>query len=265
MGRGPLLVQSGGVQRLEISGEELAVGRFEIVLQHLLTGIEGSSHDGDDAAELAVGTEIADALDLLFGEFSHIGIAGSHRFGGCETGSLHIGNGLDREIFGGKRDRRDGHSDDGLFSGVLEDGHGRALGRLDRLGLRPAGGKVQRKVIGLYFISQRCGCAKKDTQETGCRKRQDFLHMILPKSLKKAKRFLIDRQQAEESPRGRFFEQAVRIYMTSEIDEIFRVDHWGRALTVWYGASRKHGRAACFFLHAGRAAYPWETARGLAA
>ena len=204
VGRGPLRVQSGGVQRLEISGEELAVGRLEIVLQHLLTGIEGSSHDGDDAAELAVGTEIADALDLLFGEFSHIGIAGSHRFGGRETGSLHIGNGLDREIFGGKRDRCDGHSDDGLFGGVLEDGHGRALGRLDRLGLRPAGGKVQRKVVGLYFISQCCGCAKKDTQETGCRERQDFLHMILPKSLKKAKRFLVDRQQAEERPRGRF-------------------------------------------------------------
>ena len=104
------------MQRLEISGEELAVGRLEIVLQHLLTGIEGSAHDGDDAAELAVGTEIADALDLLFGEFSHIGIAGSHRFGGRETGSLHIGNGLDREIFGGKRDRCDGHSDDGRFS-----------------------------------------------------------------------------------------------------------------------------------------------------
>ena len=108
-------MQSWGVQRLEISGEELAVGRLEIVLQHLLTGIEGSAHDGDDAAELAVGTEIADALDLLFGEFSHIGIAGSHRFCGRETGSLHIGNGLDRKIFGGKRDRCDGHSDDGLF------------------------------------------------------------------------------------------------------------------------------------------------------
>lgn len=71
MGRGPLRVQSGGVQRLEISGEELAVGRLEIVLQHLLTGIEGSSHDGDDAAELAVGTEIADALDALWRILPH--------------------------------------------------------------------------------------------------------------------------------------------------------------------------------------------------
>ncbi|WP_337397812.1 hypothetical protein, partial [Desulfovibrio sp.] len=55
-----------------------------------------------------------------------------------------------------------------------------------------------------YFIILLAILSKKDTQETGCRKRQDFLHMILPKSLKKAKRFLVDRQQAEERPRGRF-------------------------------------------------------------
>ena len=124
VGRGPLRVQSGGVQRLEISGEELAVGRLEIVLQHLLTGIEGSSHDGDDAAELAVGTEIADALDLLFGEFSHIGIAGSHRFRDGEAASLHIGKGLGSKILGGKRSGRDGHCDGNLFLGVLENGYG---------------------------------------------------------------------------------------------------------------------------------------------
>ena len=158
----------------ERGGKEFCIGRLEVFIQKVLAGFGVGADDGDDAAELAVGTEIADALDLLFGEFSHIGIAGSHRFCGRETGSLHIGNGLDRKIFGGKRDRCDGHSDDGLFGGVLEDGHGRALGRLDRLGLRPAGGKVQRKVVGLYFSSQCRGCAKKDTQEASCRKCQKF-------------------------------------------------------------------------------------------
>lgn len=114
-----------------------------------------------------------------------------------------------------------------------------------------------------YFISQCCGCAKKDTQETGCRERQDFLHMILPKSLKKAKRFLVDRQQAEERPRGRFGEQAVRMNMTSKIGETLLVARWGRTLTVWYGSYREHAWTADLFLHAGRADYPWETARGL--
>ena len=122
-----------------------------MVLQQLLTGVEGSAHDGDDTAELAIGTEIADALDLFLGEFSHIGIAGKHRFGDCEAGSLHIGKGLGCKIFGRKRNRGDGHCDDSLFRGILEDGHGCALGRLDRLGLCPAGGKVQSKVIGLHF------------------------------------------------------------------------------------------------------------------
>lgn len=246
--------RSGKIARLEASGEKLAVGRLKIFLQHLLTSIERGSHDGDDAAELAIGTEIADTLDLIFGEFSHIGITGSHRFRHGKTGSLHIGKGLGCKIFGGKRDRGDSHSDDALFSGVLKDGHGRALGRLDRLGLRPAGGNIQRKVIGLYFSSQRCGCAKKDAQETGCRKRQDFLHMILPKSLEKPKRFLVDRQQAEECPMGLVFEQAVQMYMTSKIGGIFLVD---RRVSPRSGAGRTETiLAACVFLHAGRAAYP---------
>ena len=60
------MYNAGGVQRLEISGEELAVGRLEIVLQHLLAGIEGGSHDGDDAAKFAVGSEIVDAIGRIF-------------------------------------------------------------------------------------------------------------------------------------------------------------------------------------------------------
>ena len=187
--KGPRLLERGPSCRikprtarwLEVRGEELAVDGLEVVLQQLFAGIKGSAHDGDDTAELAVGAEVADAFDLLLGKFSHVGIAGSHRFRDRETGSLHIGKGLGRKIFGGKGDRSDGHSNDGLFSGVLEDGHGSALGRLDRLGLGPAGGQVQRKVIGLHFSSQRHGCAKKDAQKAGCRKRQDFLHMILLK------------------------------------------------------------------------------------
>lgn len=51
--------------------------------------------------------------------------------------------------------------------------------------------------------------------------------------------------------------------MTSKIGETLLVARWGRAPTVWYGAYREHVWTAYLFLHAGRAAYPWETTRGL--
>lgn len=51
--------------------------------------------------------------------------------------------------------------------------------------------------------------------------------------------------------------------MTSKIGETLLVARWGRALTLWYGAYREHVWTAYLFLHAGRAAYPWETIRGL--
>ena len=51
--------------------------------------------------------------------------------------------------------------------------------------------------------------------------------------------------------------------MTSKIGETLLVARWGRTPTVWYGSYREHAWTAYFFLHAGRAAYPWETTRGL--
>ena len=51
--------------------------------------------------------------------------------------------------------------------------------------------------------------------------------------------------------------------MTSKIGETLLVARWGRTLTVWYGSYKEHAWTAYLFLHAGRADYPCETARGL--
>jgi len=107
---------------LESRGEELAVKRLKVILQQLFASFNGSTHDSDDASDFAIGTEIADTFGFVLGKFSHIGIAGSHRFRDGEAASLHIGKGLGSKILGGKRSGRDGHCDGNLFLGVLENG-----------------------------------------------------------------------------------------------------------------------------------------------
>lgn len=115
---------SDGELWLESRGEELAVKRLKVILQQLFASFNGSTHDSDDASDFAIGTEIADTFGLVLGKFSHIGIAGSHRFRDGEAASLHIGKGLGSKILGGKRSGRDGHCDGNLFLGVLENGYG---------------------------------------------------------------------------------------------------------------------------------------------
>ena len=83
---------------LESRGEELAVKRLKVILQQLFASFNGSTHDSDDAFDFAIGTEIADTFGLVLGKFSHIGIAGSHRFRDGEAASLHIGKGLGSKV-----------------------------------------------------------------------------------------------------------------------------------------------------------------------
>ena len=66
-------------EALEGGGEEFGVEGLEVLVQELLAVVDIDAHDGDDAAGLAVGGEVADAPGLRLREFSDIGITGGYR------------------------------------------------------------------------------------------------------------------------------------------------------------------------------------------